>query len=129
MWFFEIFNILALVILYILLLNHSLNIFQQYHYDVKKYIISLPKFYVNNKLMWVIYIVTIFSLLTSPYLTIVNLILCLIVIIKPPKHIVKLKITKRIIRLVITYFVFLMFLMLITFNHYTLFIFFAKVNV
>lgn len=124
MWVFEIFNILALVILYILLLNHSLNIFQQYHYDVKKYIISLPKLYVNNKLMWVIYIVTIFSLLTSPYLTIISLILCLIVIIKPPKHIVKLKITKRIIRLVITYFVFLMFLMLITFNHYTLFIFF-----
>lgn len=122
MWFFELFNLMVLTILYILLLNHSLTMYQQYHYDTKKYIKTIPKLYSCNKLMWFIYFVTILSLITNPYLTIVNLILCLIMVIKPPKYIIKLNITKRILRLILTYIICLILLLFIPLNYYYTFI-------
>lgn len=122
MLFFELFNLMAMSILYTMLLYHSLNIYQQEHYDSIKYLSTLPRLYTRHKLLYIIYLSSLFSLVLSPYHTIISLILCLIMVIKPPKYVVKLRITKRIIRLTITYVILLVLLFFIPIRHYVLFI-------
>lgn len=104
MVYFKILNIIAITYSFILLFKHILTIFQQDHYDVKKLFKYSYKVYCH-KLFILILIMVLLYFLFNPYHTIINLFICLFLVIKPPKYIVKLHFTKRIIRLTITYLI------------------------
>lgn len=94
---------------------YLLTIFQQNHYDYKKYLKSLKKYYLYKPYMYIYYLSYIILCFNNyfKYLSIFCIILILISFIFRNKYIIKLRLTKRIIRLLCTnsiiYIIFLIF--------------------
>lgn len=110
------FNLFLFNIFFIKKLYYLFNLFQQNHYDIKKYMLSLKQYYTKKKDNYLYYVATTFLLIELLvnkivvyyiFSTIV-LVLLLISIIWKETFVIKLKITKRIIRLITTTFFFLL---------------------
>lgn len=83
---------------------YLLTMFQQNHYDYKKYIKTLKKYYFYKPYQYKYYLCLVFVILTliTKYFIIFACISLILSFIFKNKYIIKLKYTKRIIRLIIT---------------------------
>lgn len=83
---------------------YLLTLFQQNHYDFKKYFQSFNVFYFKKSYQYFYYLSLSLIILANlaKYLIIIPIILLTLSFIKKNKYVIKLKITKRIIRLLIT---------------------------
>ncbi len=113
MIYINILNIISFTYIFLLLFKYLLTIFQQDHYDINKFMKRSFKLYYHQKLLIILYIMIIIYILFFLYNIIINLLICLFFIVKHPKYIVSLNITKRIIRLIITYILIITTLILI----------------
>lgn len=95
---------LILILYLIKLFIYLITIFQQNHYDYKKYFKSLKKYYLYKPYQYKYYISLLFIFLSiiSKYFLIFACISLILSFIFKNKYIIKLRITKRIIRLIIT---------------------------
>ncbi len=99
-------TIIIFNIYYVKRIYYLLNIYQQNHYDIKKYMKSIKKYYFSKIHCYLYYLSSILLVtnlfLKSVTLYIVAIILILIGVMLFDKYIIKLKFTKRIIRLIFT---------------------------
>ena len=95
-------------------LNYLLTIFQQEHYNTKKYIKSFYDFYFLKKYNYLFYIMVFISFLNNAYLYIGGMILSIIIILLKNNLVINLKFTKRVIRLLITYIFLLIFTLIVS---------------
>ncbi len=95
------------------------TIFQQNHYDYKKYIKSFPKYYLNKRYMYLYYIsyLLLIFLFISKYFIIPSICILLISFVYKNKYIIKLRYTKRIIRLSITSSIIYLLIFLFTYKY------------
>lgn len=111
-------NIVLFILLHVSLyfsIVHILNIYQQYHYDYKKTILSLKSFYLTKPYMFLSYITIIFLMFNNIILKIILIIVYFIMVFYKPKYVINLKYTNRIYRLIVTS-VILIYIILIIFD-------------
>ena len=95
-------SIFGIIFIFIILIYHILNIFQQEHYDFSKLLFTYKKLYCRKIYMYILYLMLILSLFNNTITSLYILILGLLSLLFKPKYIIKLKFTGRIIRLIIT---------------------------
>ena len=99
---FSVFEAICLVVFFCYLEYYILNIYQQEHYDYKKFVKILPTYYFKKVYTDILYICLILILFNNIYHSLIIMILTIFILIKPTKYIIKLKYTPRIIRLILT---------------------------
>lgn len=95
-------QIIGITFPFIILIYHTLNIYQQSHYDFLKLINTYKKLYISKIYMYILYIMLVISVFSFKYCNIIIFILGLVSLLFRGKYIIKLKFTNRIIRLIIT---------------------------
>ena len=97
-------------------LNYLLLIFQEVHYDPKKYIKLLFNFYIKKPYNYLLYINILISFVDNIYLYGFGVLLSLVSLFINDKTVLKLKYTKRIKRFLITYLIINMFIFILSIN-------------
>lgn len=104
------FDLILLNLFFIKKLYYLLNIFQQNHYDIKKYMQTLKQYYTKKTDNYLYYLIVVFIILgcIMNHITIyyifctIAFILLLVIFFFKDTFVIQLKFTKRLIRLIIT---------------------------